>query len=248
MRCPGTRGLRMDTLNHTDIPARDAHFHNNWRRTMEPMDRGTRRDRSDARKARPHHGRRQRPFHRLGHRQDPGRARRGTRLHLSGRGARQARGAAGAVARLRSRRPLRRGGHRLGRRGVRDPRPALGRPRLRGPRHRLLRQVAAQGLLCGRHHSGEFLPHHGDLLLLLHGDRPARGQAHEERRLAAHPHLWRLDPGHAELQRDGRGQGGARSLRALHRVRSRARRASAATPSRRVPCARSPAPASRMRA
>ena len=32
----------MDTLNHTDIPARDAHFHNNWRRTMEPMDRGTR--------------------------------------------------------------------------------------------------------------------------------------------------------------------------------------------------------------
>jgi len=32
----------MDMLNHTDIPARDAHFHNNWRRTMEPMDRGTR--------------------------------------------------------------------------------------------------------------------------------------------------------------------------------------------------------------
>jgi enoyl-[acyl-carrier protein] reductase I len=32
----------MDTLNHTDIPARDAHFHNNWRRTMEPMHRGTR--------------------------------------------------------------------------------------------------------------------------------------------------------------------------------------------------------------
>ena len=42
MRCPGKRGPRMDMLNHTDIPARDAHFHNNWRRTMEPMDRGTR--------------------------------------------------------------------------------------------------------------------------------------------------------------------------------------------------------------
>ena len=39
---PRKRGLRMDTLNYTDIPARDAHFHNNWRRTMEPMDRGTR--------------------------------------------------------------------------------------------------------------------------------------------------------------------------------------------------------------
>ena len=31
----------MDTLNLTDIPARDAHFHNNWRRTMEPMHKGT---------------------------------------------------------------------------------------------------------------------------------------------------------------------------------------------------------------
>ena len=51
----------------------------------------------------------------------------------------------------------------------------LGQPRLRRPRHRLFRQVAAQGLLRRRHHAGQFLAHHGDLLLLLHGDRAARG-------------------------------------------------------------------------
>jgi enoyl-[acyl-carrier protein] reductase I len=31
----------MDTLTDTILPARDAHFHNNWRRTMGPMHRGT---------------------------------------------------------------------------------------------------------------------------------------------------------------------------------------------------------------
>jgi enoyl-[acyl-carrier protein] reductase I len=31
----------MDTLIDKNIPARDAHFHNNWRRTLEPMQRGT---------------------------------------------------------------------------------------------------------------------------------------------------------------------------------------------------------------
>ena len=31
----------MSTLNHTAISARDAHFHNNWHCTVEPMHRGT---------------------------------------------------------------------------------------------------------------------------------------------------------------------------------------------------------------
>ena len=52
----------------------------------------------------------------------------------------------------------------------------------------------------------------------------------------------------ALLQRDGRGQGGARGLGALSRGRSRRRRASASTRSRPGRCARWRAPASPMRA
>ena len=130
--------------------------------------------------------------------------------------------AAGAIARLRHRAVL--ATSRTSRRSTPLSTAldkTLGQSRFRRSRHRLFRQVAAQGPLRRRHHAGELLAHDGDLLLLLHGDRAARGQAHEERRIAADAHLWRLDAGDAELQRDGRRQGGAGGQRALHRVRSR---------------------------
>ncbi|CAA9324465.1 MAG: Enoyl-[acyl-carrier-protein] reductase [NADH], partial [uncultured Microvirga sp.] len=95
--------------------------------------------------ARPGHGRCERPFHRLGHRQGPCRARGGARLHLPGRGARPARCPARSLARLHPRAALRRGGHRLRRRRLRRARRILGRARFRRPRDRLLGQVAAEG-------------------------------------------------------------------------------------------------------
>ena len=49
----------------------------------------------------------------------------------------------------------------------------------------------------------------------------ARGGADAERRLDGHADLWRLDAGDAELQRDGRRQGGAGSIGALSRRRFR---------------------------
>ena len=69
-------------------------------------------DSIDAGQARPDHGRRQRSFDRVGHRESGCRARRGARLHLSGRGARPPRqaasqlrqGKAGAAVRRRRRR------------------------------------------------------------------------------------------------------------------------------------------------
>ena len=96
----------------------------------------------------------------------------------------------------------------------------LGRARLRRARARLLRPQRAAGPLR-RHHARELQQHHGDLVLLLHRDRQARRRPDAERRLAAHADLWRLDAGRALLQRHGRGQGGARSLRALSRRRLR---------------------------
>ena len=83
-----------------------------------------------------------------------------------------------------------------------------------------------------------------DLLLLVHGAGPARGEADERRRLAADADLLRRREGHAALQRDGRGQGGAGGVRALSRRRPRQATASASTPSRRGRSRRSPPPAS----
>ncbi len=120
---------------------------------------------------------------------------------------------------------------------------AWGSARLRRPRHRLLRQGGAQGPLC-RHLARELRPHHADLLLLLHRGGAAGGHADAEGRQPPHAHLWRVDAGHAELQRDGRRQGGARSLGALPRRRFRRSAASASTPSPPGRSARSPAPAS----
>ena len=77
--------------------------------------RDHRHGRIDEGQARAHHGRRQRSFDRLGHRPEAGRAWRRTGLHLSGRGLRPPRQAAGREGRRLARRALRRRGQRLGR-------------------------------------------------------------------------------------------------------------------------------------
>ena len=139
---------------------------------QQPKHEGGSRDGSDARQARPHHGRRQRSFDRLGHRQGAGRAGRGARLHLSGRGARQ------AGARRWPQSP-RLGARRCPATSRTSPRvdaafatldKSWDAPRFRRPRHRLFRQAQLKGRYAD-HHAGEFLPHDGDLLLLLHRDR-----------------------------------------------------------------------------
>ena len=60
-----------------------------------------------------------------------------------------------------------------------------------------------------------------DLLLLVHGHRPARREADAQRRLAPDADLLRRREVDAALQRHGRRQGRARGLRALPRRRSR---------------------------
>ena len=124
-----------------------------------------------------------------------------------------------------------------------EVKPPLGLHRLRGPLHRLLGQGRAHRPLCGdlRGQLHQVAP---DLLLFLHGHRPARREADERRRLAAHAHLLRRREVDAALQRHGRGQGRARGLGALSRGRSRAPRTSASTRSRQARSRRSPPPAS----
>ncbi len=96
----------------------------------------------------------------------------------------------------------------------------LGQHRFPRPRHRLFRQERAQGPLC-RHHAGELHPHHGDLVLLLHRSGAPRRRADAGRRRHGDAHLqWRV-AGDAELQRHGRGQGGAGGVGALSRGRFR---------------------------
>ena len=95
-----------------------------------------------------------------------------------------------------------------------------------------------------RHIAGEFQPHHGDLVLLVHREREARRKADAERRRDADPDVQRRRAHDAELQRDGACQGRARSLGALSRGRLRARHASASMRSRPGRSARSRAPGS----
>ena len=122
---------------------------------------------ADARQARAGDGGGKRSLDRLGDCQDAGRSRRDACLHLSGRGARPACEAAGAVDRLVAGAALRRRGHCLGRCGVCYARREMGRARFSGSRRRVLRQERAEGPLR-RHHAREFPAHHADLLLLLH--------------------------------------------------------------------------------
>ena len=101
-------------------------------------------------------------------------------------------------------------------------RQGLGRTRLPGPLHRLLRQERAQGLVRREHHARELPAHDGHLRVLVRRRRQARGQADEAGRLDGHAHLSGRRARAAELQCDGRRQGVARSVHALHGARPRA--------------------------
>ncbi len=128
-----------------------------------------------------------------------------------------------------------------------DARGEMGLARLPGARDRVLRQERAQGPLR-RHLARELHPHDGDLLLLLHRGGQARRRADAGGRRDGDAHLQWRRARHAELQRHGRGQGGAGSVGALSRGRFRAVSASASTRSRPARSARSRAPASATRA
>ncbi len=172
---------------------------------------------------------------------------RGARLHLSGRGARQARDAAGRKPRIDPGRAVRRGGSGLGRRRLRPDRRGMGRDRLSRPLHRLFRPQRAQGPIR-RHDPRELRPDDGHIGLLVHRGRQARRGADALGRGDADADLRRLDPGHAQLQRHGRRQGGAGIERALSRRRLRPGQHPRQRHFGGARFARSPAPASRTRA
>ena len=138
---------------------------------------------------------------------------------------------------------LRRRGRRLARRGFRRARGEMGRPRFRRPLHRLFRPQRAQGPLR-RHDARELRPHDGHFGVLLHRDRQARRGDDAERRRDADADLRRRDARHAQLQRDGRRQGGAGGERDDIWPPISAPPASASTPSPPGRSARSRAPAS----
>ena len=142
---------------------------------------------------------------------------------------------------------VRRREHRLARRRVRGDRQGMGLARLPRPRHRVLGQERAERPLC-RHHAGELPAHHADLVLRLHRGGQARRRPDAGRRRDGDADLQWRRARHAQLQRDGCRQGGARGLGALSGGRLRAAQASASTRSRPARSARWPAPASTMRA
>ena len=109
-----------------------------------------------------------------------------------------------------------------------------GSARLRRPRHRLFRQERADRALC-RHQPRELPAHDAHLVLLLHRRGAAGGRADAGRRLAAHHDLSAAEARHAELQRHGRGQGGAGGVACAISPPISARRASASTRSRAGP-------------
>ena len=149
--------------------------------------------------------------------------------------------------RLVDRAALRRRGPRLGRSGVRRAEGAMGRDRLSRPLHRLFRPRRIEGPLR-RHDAREFHAHDGDLGLFLHRNRQARRRADAAGRRDDDADLRRRDPGDAQLQCDGRRQGGAGGERALSRRRFRPGRHPRQRHFGRTRSARWPAPASPTRA
>ena len=204
--------------------------------------------RTDAGQARPGHGGRQRPFDRLGHRQDAGRARRRARLHLSGRGARPARQAARRVGRRAS--SCCRATSRT------SPRSMRCSPRSKKQWGTMDFLVHAIGFsdkneLKGRYADTTRENFQRTMVISCFSfteaaKRAARADA--ERRRDGDADLQRRRPRHAELQRDGRRQGGAGSVGALSRGRFRAAEDPRQRDLGRARSARSPAPASTTRA
>ena len=202
---------------------------------------------ADAGQARAGHGGRQRPLDRLGHRQDARRAWRDARLHLSGRGARPAREAAGAVARLaiwccpatsrtspRSTRSSRTLAEKWGSLDFLVHAIAFSdKNELKGRYADTTRENFTRTMLIScfsftevAKRAAALMPAGGAMVTLTYNGGSARD---------------------AELQRHGRRQGRARGLGALSRGRFRTVGASASTRSRPGRSARSPAPASPMR-
>ena len=178
--------------------------------------------------------------------------RRRARLHLPAAVARQARAAAREIARLGLRHPLRRRARarrcrrsRRARHGVRRARASAGAT-LDFVVHAIA--FSDKNELKGRYADTTRANFMNTMLISCFSFTEvaqARGEADAERRRAADAHLWRLDPGHAELQRHGRRQGGARGVAC---ATSPSISATQQHPRQRdlgrARCARSPAPAS----
>ena len=114
----------------------------------------------------------------------------------------------------------------------------VGHARLRGPRDRVLGQERAARAL--RRHEPQELPRlDGRLSLLVHRRRPARRRDDAGGRQPADADLLRRREGHAALQCDGRREGRARGVGALHRRGPGARAHPAATRSARARSRRS---------
>ena len=176
---------------------------------------------SDARQARPDHGRRQQPLDRLGHRQGLRSAGRRTRLHLSGRCAEEARRAAGRRGRRAGRRPLRRHRRRHHRRGLRrrSSRPGARSTSWCTPSPFPTRTSSTAATSTPRATTSP-----GRCSISCYSFTAVAQRAEKlmtERRLAADADLLRRREMDAALQRDGRRQGGAGSLGALSRRRPR---------------------------
>src|SRR5262245_58105233 len=95
----------------------------------------------------------------------------------------------------------------------------MGFARFSAARHRLLGPGPTRWTLR-RYDRRQFHQDYGRELLLVHRARPARGEADDQRRLAAdHDLLWRREMD-AALQRDGACQGGPGILGEVSRRRS----------------------------
>ena len=194
--------------------------------------------------ARAHHGRRQQPLDRLGHRQGHGGAGRVAGLHLSGRRTQEAGRAAGGRGRVQARAALRRD-----RQAPRWTRCLPSSGRQWGKLDFLVHAIAFsdKAELDGRY-VDTTEKNFTQTMLISCFSFTALAQRAEKLMsaggVAADAHLLRRREGHAALQRDGRGEGGAGGLRALSRGRPRHATASASTPSRRGRSRRWPPPAS----
>ena len=112
---------------------------------------------------------------------------------------------------------------RRNRKGVRADREGVGPTRLPASLDRIFAEGRA-ARPCGRCRPRRLSEDHGCVLLVLHADGASGRAADEERRHPVHHDLLRQPDGREELQRHGRGEGGARSRGALHRGRARPER------------------------
>ncbi len=180
---------------------------------------------STFRKTRPHRRRRQQALDFVGHRAGRGGRGRAARADLSERAARGERPRAGGAARSAGAGAVRRLERRADRRSGGDDRSRIRRARFLRPRRRVRAGARAEQSLRGHVARGLSDRARRQRVLARRSD-PGRDAAHGEarRREHRHAHVHRQPAGVSQLQRDGRGEGGARSLGALPGRRSRAAR------------------------